>query len=535
MSNRYKAYLDAQTSKYATGRIDRRSFITSVVAAGVAVPAALGMASQVEAMTPNMGGDLKIGRGHGSTTDTLDPSTYENSFATAMGYLWGNHLIEVGPDGKLRGELAESWEPRNGGATWAFNLRPDVTFSNGKTVAPADVIATYNYHRDEDSKSAAKGLLTAVTNISAEGNSVVFDLDGPNADFPFIVTDYHLIIMPSKDGMVDPLSGIGTGGYVIETFEPGVRVLASKNPNYFKSNAAFVDSVEMLSIVDLTARQNALLSGQVHIIDRLDPKTVALFGRAPNVNIKESTGYLHYTFPMRLDVEPFGNRDLRLALKWSVNKQEMLDKILLGHGTIGNDHPISPSVPFWADLPQRDFDPEMAAKHYKASGHSGRIQISASDAAFAGAVDAAQLIQASAKEAGIDIEVVREPSDGYWSNVWNKKGWCACYWGGRPTQDWMYSSAYVDSTEWNDTAWKDTDDAKKFNSIVVAARAELDEVKRADMYKDAQMLIHEDGGAVVPMFANYIEGLSTKVAHPEQTASNWSMDGEKAPERWWIA
>ena len=535
MSDRYKTYLDTQTLKYSTGQISRRSFIRSVVAAGVAVPAALGMASQVEAMTPNKGGDLIIGRGHGSTTDTLDPGTYENSFATAMGYMWGNHLIEVGPDGKLRGELAESWEPRNGGASWAFKLRAGVEFSNGKSVTADDVIATYNYHRGEDSKSAAKGLLTAVTDIKAEGDTVVFDLNAPNADFPYIVTDYHLIIMPSEGGNVDPLAGIGTGGYILETFEPGVRVLGKRNPNYFKEDAAFFESVEMLSIIDLTARQNALMSGQVHVADRMDPKTVALLGRAPNINIKESTGYLHYTFPMRLDVGPFDNKDLRLALKWAVNKQEMLDKVLLGHGTIGNDHPISPSVPFWADLPQRDFDPEMAAKHYKASGHSGPIQLSASDAAFAGAVDAAQLIQASAKQAGIEIEVIREPSDGYWSNVWNKKGWCACYWGGRPTQDWMYSSAYVDSTEWNDTAWKDTDDAKRFNDVVKAARAELDETKRASMYAEAQTLIHDDGGVIVPMFANYIEGVSNKVAHPEQTAANWGMDGEKAAERWWFA
>ena len=99
------------------------------------------------------------------------------------------------------------------------------------------------------------------------------------------------------------------------------------------------------------------------------------------------------------------------------------------------------------EIAQREFDPDKAAEYYKKSGHSGTIKLSASDAAFAGAVDAAQLIAASAKEAGIDIEVVREPKDGYWSNVWNKKGWCACYWGGRPTQDWMYSAAYTADTE----------------------------------------------------------------------------------------
>jgi len=535
MADLYKKYIADQQGRYASGAIGRRTFIRSLVAAGVAVPAAMSMASKVEASTPKSGGTYRYAAAHGSTTDSLDPGTYENGMMTHTGFLYGNNLVEVGPDGTLRPEIAESYEPRNGGASWAFKLRPGVEFSNGKTVTAEDVIASFNHHRGENSTSAAKGLMAPVTDIRAEGDTVVFDLDSPNADFPYIVTDYHILILPSEDGQIDPTAGIGTGGYIIENFEPGVRVQARRNPNYFKENSAYFEEAEILSIIDLTARQNALLSGQVNVADRIDPKTVALLARAPNLTILEKTGYLHYTFPMRLNVEPFGNYDLRMALKWAVNKQEMVDKILLGHGTIGNDHPISPSVPFWADLPQRDFHPDKAAEHYRKSGHSGPIQLSASDAAFAGAVDAAQLIQASAAQAGIDIEVVREPQDGYWSNVWNKKGWCACYWGGRPTQDWMYSSAYVNTTEWNDTAWTGTEASARFNEVVAQARAELDTAKRAEMYREAQMLIHDDGGSIVPMFANYIMGVSNTLAYGENVAANWEMDGHKAAERWWMA
>ena len=537
MTDRRTRYIDDQTTKFASGRIGRRTFIRSLVAAGLAVPTAMSMAGRVLAATPNAGGSFKLGMGHGSTTDSLDPATYENGFMTHTGLTYGNNLTEVGPDGALRPELAESYEADNGGATWIFNLRQGVEFHNGKTLTAADVVATMDYHRGEDSKSAAKGLLTAVTDIRADGaNRVIFDLESPNADFPFIVSDYHLIILPSTDGSVDPTAGIGTGGYAIQSFEPGVRMIASRNPNYWKEGAAHFDDVELLSIIDVTARQNALLSGEIHVADRMDPKTVALLERAPNINILEKTGFLHYTFPMRLDVDPFGDYDLRMALKYSVNKQEMVDKILLGHGTVGNDHPISPSVPFHAAaLEQREYDADKARFHYEKSGHSGPIQLSASDAAFAGAVDAAQLIQSSAAAAGIEIEVIREPKDGYWSNVWNKKGWCACYWGGRPTADWMFSSAYVASSEWNDTAWRTTDSAVQFNTIVEQARAELDQSKRGDMYFEAQRLIHDDGGAIVPMFANYIMGLNTSIAHGEDVAANWELDGNKATERWWMA
>ena len=87
-----------------------------------------------------------------------------------------------------------------------------------------DVIASFNHHRGEDTKSAAKGLLTSVKDIKkADKNTVIFELDSGSADWPFIVSDYHLPIYPNKDGKMDWQSQAGTGGYIIENYEPGVR------------------------------------------------------------------------------------------------------------------------------------------------------------------------------------------------------------------------------------------------------------------------------------------------------------------------
>lgn len=531
-----QTYLETRQKLLTERQISRRSFITSAMAAGIVLPTAMSMADKAMAQTPKKGGTLKIGMGHGSTTDSLDPATYENGMMQNVGYLWGNTLTEIAPNGDLVGDLAEGWEATPDATEWRFKLRSGVTFHNGKTMTTEDVIASINYHRGEDSKSAAKGNLATVSDIMADGDTVVFKLSTGNADFPYLISDYHFLVMPAEGGSVDPTAGIGTGPYKIESFDPGVRVVASRNENYHKSGLAHFDTVEILSIVDPTARQNALMNGSVHVIDRVDPKTAAFMERAPNLSLLEKTGFLHYTFPMRVTSAPFDNYDLRMALKLSVKRQELVDKILLGHGTIGNDHPISPSVPFHAaSLEQREFDPEQAAFHYKKSGHSGPITLAASDAAFAGAVDAAQLIAASAAEAGITVEVAREPSDGYWSNVWNKKPWCACYWGGRPTPDWMFSSAYTKDTEWNDTDWRTGEAADRFNTVVDEARAELDAAKRAEMYTEAQALIRDDGGALVPMFANYIMGVSNEVAHGADVAANWDLDGGKAAERWWFA
>ncbi len=528
-------FLKDQQRKLAIGAIDRRQFISSAMAAGVVLPTAMTMATQAFAGGhASIGGHVKIALGHGSTTDTLDPATFENGWSNMVGYMIRNHLTEVGSDGQLRGELAESYESSDG-KTWIFHLRKGVEFHNGKSLTQDDVIASLQHHMGEDSQSAAKGLLTAVESMSKEGsNSVKIVLKSPNADFPFIVSDYHLAICPESGGKITPEDGIGTGYMVLDRFDPGVVGTGTRNPNWWKPEGYF-ESAEVLSIIDPTARQTAVMNGDVHIIDRLAPNTVALMSKNPNLNIQQVTGTLHYTFPMRLNVEPFDNYDLRMALKLAIKRQELVDKILLGYGALGNDHPISTANRFHAsDLPQREFDPEKAAEHYKKSGHSGTIQLSASDAAFAGAVDAAQLIANSAKECGIDVEVVREPKDGYWSNVWNLKGWCACYWGGRPTEDWMFSAAYTNDTEWNDTAWKGTDSSKRFNELVIAARAELDDAKRREMYVECQTLVSDDGGTICPMFANYINAMGKDIGFPDQTAANWNLDGGKAIERWWF-
>jgi peptide/nickel transport system substrate-binding protein len=128
-----KQYITAQANMLTAGQIDRRKFIMSALAAGVVLPAALSMADKAMAATPNKGGLLRMGRGHGSTTDSLDPATYENGFSQGLCYAYANHLTEVGADGQLRPELAESYESADA-KTWVFNLRQGVEFHNGKTM-----------------------------------------------------------------------------------------------------------------------------------------------------------------------------------------------------------------------------------------------------------------------------------------------------------------------------------------------------------------------------------------------------------------
>jgi peptide/nickel transport system substrate-binding protein len=152
------------------------------------------------------------------------------------------------------------------------------------------------------------------------------------------------------------------------------------------------------------------------------------------------------------------------------------------------------------------------------------------ETAFTGATDSALLWKESAKAAGIDLNVIREPEDAYWTNVWQKKPFVASYWAGRPTPDWMFTTAYAADASWNDTFWKNP----RFNELLVQARAEIDEAKRAAMYAEMQQLVHDDGGLVNVVFNNFVDAHANTLAHGD-TAANWPLDGMKIAERWWFA
>ena len=512
------------------GMLDRRGFLKTTAATAVAATLPMGGAMAMG----KKGGHLRVGKAHGQTTDTLNPGTWENGFTIGMGFAIHGYLTEVLPDGSLAPSLAESWEASPDAKTWRLKIRQGVNFHSGKPLTAEDVVASVNFHRGPDSTSAAGPLVAPIVNIAAEGaDTVVCELDGGNADFPFILSDYHIPMLPAKDGSVDWQSGDGCGSYVLKDVNFGVSVTMERNPNHWRDDVGFFDSIEMLALVDQNARTTALVSGDVDVIDRLDLKTVGLLERNDNLNIHSVAGTQHFTFAMSTNQAPFDDNNVRQALKYAINREEMVEKILFGYGSVGNDIPIGPGQQYYnTGLEQKTYDPDKAKWYLQQSGiDSLEVSLSAADAAFAGAVDAGVLFQNSAKAAGIDLKVVREPNDGYWSDVWMKKPFSAVYWSGRPVQDQMFATAYSCGAAWNDSFWCHD----RFEELMVAARAELDPATREAQYHEMQEIVSNEGGVIIPMFANYVFATSKKLAIPAAMSSNWDMDGERWAERWSFA
>lgn len=513
--------------------LSRRDFMSRAAALGLSLGAATTLAHKAFAATPVKGGHMRFGIGHGSTNDELDPGKVLNGFLSATHYAVTNTLTEVDAAGALIPKLATEWDASTDAKTWTFKLRQGVEFHNGKSLTVDDVIASVNHHRRDGSDSSAKSMVDPITEIKSDGKDrIVFSLAGGDADFPFKLSSFNFPIYQAIDGGgVDYAGGIGVGAYILKSFEPGVRATFEKNPNHWQAERGHFASAELLSIKDTTARTTALTTGTIDGMDRVDLKTAELLAKNPGIRVEEIEGKTHYTFPMRTDVGPFDDKNVRLAIKLGLDREALLKVILSGHGKLGNDHPISSAYPhFNADLEQRMHDPDKAKWHLQQAGLSSLdLELSASDAAFAGAVDAAILYREHAAESGINITVKREASDGYWSNVWMKKPWCACYWPGYPTQDSIFTQAYAAGASWNDTFWNH----ERFNALLVEARSQLDQEKRSELYGEMQGLVRDDGGVVVPFFANDVFAVSDKVGYMG-LSNNYEVDGRMFFERWWF-
>ncbi|MDX1400808.1 MAG: ABC transporter substrate-binding protein, partial [Kiloniellales bacterium] len=337
-------YLKRLRKAVIEGQLDRRGFMMGAIAAGLSVTAATNLYSRAAKAAPNKGGRFRVALDDGNTTDSVDPATYESTFQITMAHTHRSYLTEISPDNVVIPELAESWEASPDATTWTMKLRKDVEFHNGKTFDANDAAASLNYHRGEDTKSAAKALLESVEDISVDDpHTLVVKLKSGSADFPYVLTDYHLVMLPS-DGEGNALwqDGVGAGGYVLNDFEPGIRARMTRHPNYWKEGRAHFDEVEFFAIPDVNARQTGLTTDELDAMIEVDLKTAKLLGRRPEIEVIEVPSGTHVTMAMHVDVPPFDNNDVRLALKYVMDREASLQKVLKGHGTIGNDHPIAP-------------------------------------------------------------------------------------------------------------------------------------------------------------------------------------------------
>ena len=514
--------LDQMKTALLSGAMSRREFMQRTAAFGMSAAAAsnLILSSTASAATPKKGGRLRVAAGTGGTTDTLDPvkffstNDYQRAFATY------SPLVGVGRKSEAVPALAESWEPNADATQWVFNLRKGATWSNGKDLTPQDVIYSLQRHLAPKSESPAKPLLEQVSEMKAEGKTAVrMTLKTANADLPVLFSQPQFAI--TQDGVDTFDKAVSIGAFLVKEMKVGERTELVRNPDYW-GEPAHVDEIQLDVVTDINARMNAIMAGKYDIAEAVDNKLIDLLKNAPGVELVASKSSQHTNLAMMCDRAPTDNLDLRLAMKYLIPRQKIVDNVFKGYGQIGNDHQVAPTDPFYcADIQQRGYDVDKAKFHLKKAGMEGiTIDLHTSDQATNNSEAIALLCKEGAKPAGLNYNVVVVPPGSYWTTAWMQQPFVVSGWNARPTADLMLSIANKSDGGWNETQWK----SERFDKLLAEARGELDNAKRKEMYCEMQRMLHEDGGVGMMAFYDLIDAKRSNVGgldpHPAGMGRN---------------
>lgn len=508
----------------------RRELLKMLLAGGAAVAAGsvvLGRATNAVAATPVSGGSFKAAGWSSSTADTLDPAKASLSTDYVRCCSLYNRLTFLDKDGVTQMELAESFDSKDA-KTWTVKLRKGVTFHDGKDLTADDVVFSMKRHLDPAVGSKVAKIAAQMTGFKAVDKSTVeITLADPNADLPTILALHHFMIV--QDGTTDFSKGNGTGAFVLQTFEPGVRSVVTKNKNYWKSGKPYLDSFEFIAISDDSARVNALLSGDINFAASINPRAMKLIGGQQGFELSKTTSGNYTDLNIRLDMDPGNKADFVTGMKYLVNREQIVKSALRGLGEVGNDQPVSPANIFHnADLKPKAFDPDKAKFHFQKSGLLGQsIPVIASDAATS-SIDMAVIIQAAGADIGMKLDVQRVPSDGYWDNYWLK---APIHFGNinpRPTPDILFSLLYASNAPWNESQYK----SEKFDKMMIEARGSLDQAKRKEIYGQMQTMISEEAGTIIPAYISNVDALSSKVKGLEANPLGGMMGYAMAEYLW---
>ena len=515
---------------FQSGRLSRREFAQGLFATGLTAATAtmlLTTTRDVQAETPKHGGHVKVAWDQHGPSDTLDPRLLTATIDYTRSRVHLNSLLQFNDDMTLRPDLAASFEVNASATEFTFNLEKGVTFHDGKDLTAADVVYSMNLHLGEDSVSKAKKMVDMITEWKAlDKHTVRATLGSPNADLPAILATFHFKVVP--EGTEDFTNVVGTGPFILEEFSPGVRTLSKKNPNYYRDGHPYADSLEIFAITDSVARANALVSGDIHLMGNLDPKGIKQIEDDPNLEVFSVESGAEAEIVCMLDRTPGNNHDFVMALKLLQNRPRLVGSVFKNHAVVGNDHPIGPSYAMHCEsLAQREQDLDKAKFHFKKSGITEAEIVTADSGP--GMIDMTLLTQAEARKIGMDIKVKRVASDGYWGTVWLNTPICAAWWNMRPTANMMLSLQFHSEAPWNDSKFKNA----RVDQILLESRAETDIDKRKEMFCEAEELISNLAGNVIPVHRNYVDA-KMKIVKGMRRVPLSAFGGAEFPEYIWL-
>ena len=358
---------------YRDGRVNRREFIAAMGALGLSATAAGGFLTSAGALaaTPKKGGLARAASNLHGPDDQMDPIVFTSSIDYTRGRATYNNLVQMLDGMALHPELAEEWTPNSDATEFTFKIQKGVEFHDGSSLTADDVVWSMNRHMGDDSPSVIKAFFTNVTEWKkVDSHTVKAILSSPDSDLPAKLSEKQAKI--GKMGTEDFKKGNGTGPYLLDSFEAGVRSTHTRNPNYWRDGANF-DALEITAITDPIARVNALIAGDMDLIYTVDAKGVRLIEQSDGVHINSTPSGLYGG--NLLSQEYSTGRERRLREGHAVHPGPRTHRAIHPQGARhGGQRPPRSDPAYGADhcseLPPREFDPDRAKFHLDKSGHT---------------------------------------------------------------------------------------------------------------------------------------------------------------------
>lgn len=475
----------------------------STSSATTAAAATTGAASGGEG-APRQGGTFRVAF-NTVGNDTLDPNDFSDEPTLLRAFQMYDRLYEPLPSetnlgGATEPMLAESAEPNGDWLEWKITIRPDVVFHDGSPLTVDDVIYSFQWALSPDNGFA--GPAGVLVNIDVGG----IRKDGERSlvvpfTQPYVYFLNGLCTAPSivKAGTTDYAKPNGTGPFSFVSFTPNQQTVMARNANYWQPDRPYLDGVTMILFDDATSAMNALLGGQVDAIGALDPTIAKTHEQDGGLVLVQTPSSLASYFYVRVDKEPFTDPRVREAMKLAVDREQLVENILLGYGSVGNDVPGKGYADYDEALPQRTYDPERAAVLLKEAGHEG---LKVTGLTYPDRAPEFVAFQQQAKAAGIEIELQTVPlaqyyAEPYWPNP--PTGFAQTRWPGTfayVAQNTLTGNAPYPETGWNDPEW---------DAAFATAISTVDEASRNEQMKALEKTIWEEGGLIGWGYANHLD------------------------------
>ena len=471
------------------------------------------MQQQQVTMAETTGGTLRFSA-LGSTGGAIDPRNIFSMLAYHSLAASFDFLAMHGEDGIVPG-VAERMTPNEDATKWTISLRPDVRFHNGRPLTAQDVAFSIAFMGDWETspRHAAQWADVDHPNVAViDDLTLELPMLRPRADFVDASLALYAPVVP--EGIEDWTLPNGSGPLRVAANDGADSVELIRNDDWWGEPAS-LDRVVTVPITDPQARINALKSGEIDFAYQLTPTIGLAEQDNPDIVIGRTTaGGAVMCFTMNTSLSPFDDPRVREAMRLVIDRQAMVNGVLLGQGEVGNDLVGLGLTGYHDGLPQRSRDVARAADLFSAAG-VGELDLVASEVA-PGLLASAELLAEHLSEAGVALRIEEVPADAFFGDFAARMSTPlqTVYYINHPPA--VHLPRFVGSgSAVNLTAFA----TPEFDDALSASQSAVDDAERAEHLLRAQEIEWNDGGMLVWGFSPLI------MAHARQV-TNVNLVGE---------